>query len=128
MRMGMVLWIVEEGQEGDTSTPDLRALYHFSKELDRICVETGVPKLTMFHDHSVMAAEFDEEMEPKLSDASELLASLTSIRDAVVNGGVQFNLDGTDRTPDVLRELQESIRVAQNCQSKGKRVRLSVIP
>ena len=127
-RMSMVLWIIEEGQEGDSSTPDLWALHHFSKELDKICVEAGVSKLTTFHDNSVMAAEFDEEMEPKLSDASELLASLTKVHDVVVNAGMQFVLAGVDRTSDVLHDLDESIRVGSDCKSKGKRVRLSVIP
>ena len=124
----MVLWIIEEGLAGDSSTPDLWALYHFSKELDKICVETGVSKLSAFHDNSVMEAEYDEEMEPKLSDASELLASLTKIRDVVVNGGMQFVLAGINRTSDVLHDLNESVRVATDCKSKGKRVRLSVIP
>ena len=126
--MSMVLWIIEEGLEGDSSTPDLWALYRFSKELDTICVENGVRKLTTFHDPSVMAAEFDREMEPKLSDASELLTSLTKVRDAVVNGGTKFILDGADRAPDLLRDLEEAIRVAGDCKSRGKRVRLSVIP
>ena len=40
--MSMVLWILEEGVEGDKSTPDLWALYHFSKEFDKICDEAGV--------------------------------------------------------------------------------------
>lgn len=126
--MSMVLWIIEEGLEGDSSTADLWALYHFSKELDKICVETGVSKLTTFHDNSVMAAEFDEEMDPKLSDALELLTSLTKVRDVVVNGGVKFILAGVDRTSDVLHDLDESHRVASECEAKGKRVRLSVIP
>jgi hypothetical protein len=126
--MSMVLWIIEEGLEGDSSTPDLWALYRFNTELDEICVETGVSKLTTFHDHSVMAADFDEEMEQKLSDASELLAALTKVRDAIVNGGVKFISAGVDRTADVLRDLDESRRVASDCESKGKRVRLSVIP
>ena len=126
--MSMVLWIIEEGLAGDSSTPDLWALYHFSKELDKICVETGVSKLSAFHDNSVMEAEYDEEMEPKLSDALELLASLTKIRDVVVNGGMQFVLAGINRTSDVLHDLNELVRVATDCKSKGKRVRLSVIP
>lgn len=126
--MGNVLWIIEEGVEGDSSTPDLWALYHFSKELDKICVEAGVPKLTTFHDYSVLSDEFDEEMEPTLSNASELLASLTKARDVVMNNGMHFTLGGKDRRPDVLHDLDEAIRVAGDCQSKGKRVRLSVIP
>jgi hypothetical protein len=126
--MSMVLWIIEEGLEGDSSTPDLWGLYHFRKELDAICVETGVSKLTTFHDGSVMAAEFDQEMEQKLSDPTELLTSLNKVRDAVANDGRQFVLEGTDRTSDVLHDLTESIRVAKDCKSRGKRVRLSVIP
>ena len=126
--MSMVLWIIEEGLEGDSSTPDLWALYHFSKELDTICDAAGVSKLTTFHDLSVMAAEFGRELEPKLSDASALLASLTKVRDAVVNGGRQFILDGADRSSDLVRDLDETIRVATECKAKSKRVRLSVIP
>ena len=126
--MGNVLWIIEEGLEGDSSTPDLWALYHFSEELDKICVEAGVPKLTTFHDNSVLAAEFDEEMEPTLSNASELLASLTKVRDVVMNNGPHFTLGGEDRSSDVLHDLDEAIRVTGDCESKGKRVRLSVIP
>ena len=64
--MSMVLWIVEEGLEGDSSTRDLWALYHFSRELDRMCADAGVTKLSKFHDNSVMAAEFDQVLEPKL--------------------------------------------------------------
>jgi hypothetical protein len=126
--MSMVLWILEEGLEGDSSTPDLWALYHFKGELDTICDAAGVSKLTTFHDLSVMAAEFNKELEPKLSDAAALLASLTKIRDVVVNGGRQFSLDGVDRTSDVVRDLDETIRVATECIAKSKRVRLSVIP
>ena len=126
--MGNVLWIIEEGLEGDSSTPDLWALYHFSNELDKICVDAGVPKLTTFHDNSVLAADFDEEMEPTISNASELLASLTKVRDVVINCGTPFTLAGKDRTSDVMHDLDEAIRVAGDCKSKGKRVRLSVIP
>jgi hypothetical protein len=126
--MSMVLWILEEGQEGDRSTPDLWALRHFNKELDQICVETGVSKLTTFHDYSVMGEDFDEDLEPKLSDASELLASLTKVREVVANCGRQFLRAGNDRTSQVLRDLEEAIRVAGDCKSRGKRVRLSVIP
>ena len=126
--MSMVIWAVEEGQAGDSSTPDLWALYHFNGELDKICDEAGVSKRTTFHDISVMAAEFDQEMEPQLSDASALLASLTKVRDVVVNGGRQFILNGVDRTSDVVHDFDETIRVASECKAKGKRVRLSVIP
>ena len=130
--MGNVLWIIEEGLEGDSSTPDLWALYHFARELDKICVDAGVPKLTTFHDYSVLAGEFeeefDEETEPILSNAAELLSSLTKVREVVMNSGMQFALGGKDRKVDVLHDLDEAIRVARDCESKGKRVRLSVIP
>jgi len=126
--MGNVLWIIEEGLDGDSSTSDLWALYKFSEELDKICVEAGVPKLTTFHDYSVLGDQFDEEMEPTLSNATELLASLVKVRDVVANGGIQFALGEEDRRADVLHDLDEAIRVAGDCKSKGKRVRLSVIP
>ena len=100
----------------------------FQQGAYKICVEAGVPKLTTFHDNSVLAAEFDEEMEPKFSNASELLASLTKVRDVVMNNGMQFTSGGKDRRSDVMHDLDEAIRVAGDCQSKGKRVRLSVIP
>jgi hypothetical protein len=48
--------------------------------------------------------------------------------DVVVNGGVKFILAGVDRTSDVLHGLDESHSVASDCESKVKRVRLSVIP
>jgi hypothetical protein len=127
-RMSMVLWIVEEGLEGDKSTPDLWALYHFSEELDKLCEQAGVKKLTLFHDLSVVSAEFDEETEPKLSDPSELLMSLRKVRDGIAKESRPFVSHGKDRRADVLKDLDEAIRVAGDCQSKGKRVRLSVIP
>jgi hypothetical protein len=126
--MGNVLWIIEEGPDGDSSNRDLGALYRFSKELDKICVEAGVTELSTFHDNSVLAAEFDEEMEPTLSNPAELLASLAKVREVVMNGGMQFTLGGKDRRSDLLHDLDEAIRVARECESKGKRVRLSVIP
>lgn len=85
-------------------------------------------QLTTFHDNSVLAAEFDQEMETKLSEAMELLASLGKVREAVVKGGIKFTLAGADQTADVLKDLEESIQVAGDCKFKGKRVRLSVIP
>jgi len=126
--MGNVLWIIEEGLEGGKSNSDLWALYRFSEELDKICDEVGVPRLTTFHDYSVSASEFDEEMEPTFSNASGLLASLTKVRDVVANSGMPFTFGGKARRSDVLHDLDEAIRVAGDCESKGKRVRLSVIP
>ena len=126
--MSMVLWIVEEGLQGDSSTPDLWALYCFSRELDRICVDAGVTKLSTFHDNSVIAAEFDQELEPKLSDASELLTILTRVRDLVMTGTTQFMKNGKDYSGRLRQDIDETIRVAAACKAKGKRVRLSVIP
>ena len=124
----MVLWIVEEGLEGNSSTRDLWALYHFSRELDRMCADAGVTKLSKFHDNSVMAAEFDQVLEQKLSDPSELLTTLTSVRPLVMSGTTQFVEDGKDHSGELRQDLDEAIRVAAECKAKGKRVRLSVIP
>src|SRR6266478_5438158 len=119
--MSVVLWIVEEGLQGDSSTPDLWALYHFSRELDRICDDAGVTKLSKFHDISVTAAEFDQEIEPKLSDASELLTTLTRVRDLVMSGTTQFVKDGKDYSGRLQNDIDETIRVAAGCKAKGKR-------
>lgn len=126
--MSMVLWIVEEGVDGDETTPDLWALYQFSEDLDRLCADAGVKKLSEFHDNSVMAAEFDQEIPQIFSDASELLTTLSAIQDSVKCGSHAFVADGQDRSQDVDDDIDHAICVVTDSHSKGKRVRLSVIP
>jgi len=126
--MSMVLWITEEGLEGDESTSDLWALYEFSSKLDRICVDGRVTKISAFHDNSVMAAEFDQEIPVKFSDATSLLSTLEVLRTAVDSGSHRFIAHGEDRSSDLSHDLDEAIRVSLDCKNRGKRVRLSIIP
>lgn len=125
--MGMVLWIKEESVPGDDSTQDLWALYHFASEIDRICKSAGVTELSSFHDNSEMAAEFGEDMDPQLADPADVIRSLTAVRDATSTGEHPFTVDGEDRIQDLRAEIDEAIRVATDCQPRGRRVQLTVV-
>ena len=120
--------MVEEGCEGDDTTPDLWAIYHFSKDLDKLCHQHGVTKLSEFHDNSVMAAEFDQDIPPNFSNPQEVITSLRAVRKSVTNKSLKFESAGHDRTPDLLEELEHAIRIATDCDSRQKRIRLSVMP
>jgi hypothetical protein len=72
--MGMTFWIhVLDGRKIKENQTDLSALYRASEELDKLCDELGVEKLSAFADHTDleynMKAEFggdDDGEEPPL--------------------------------------------------------------
>ena len=125
--MGQVLWILDADAAPDVLGEDLWALCHFSRELDSICKEQGVRQLSEFHDVSEAAADFDIEIEPVISEPSDLLATLSALLPEVAQGERVFRKDGVDRRADLEAELQEAIRVARDCQEKNKKVRVSLV-
>ncbi len=125
--MGQVLWIMDADAAPDTLADDLWALSHFSTQLDRICRDRGLKKLSEFHDLSAEAAEFDVEIDRVTCPPSELLATLSPLLEAVKEGEGKFQKGGQDRRADVEAELENAIRIARELQEANRQVRVTVV-
>ncbi len=155
--MGMTLWIhTLEGRRYSRDSADHSWMHRLADELDAICAEEGVTRLSEFFDFTSLDSDgdlvddfgidpFDDEDddldEPELDDddgePSAAVAAMTWFEAdegleslgamlAAVQGGAFSELGGRE-TGDLVEELENCIKVLEDTATRGGKFHLAVV-
>ncbi len=155
--MGITLWIhTLEDRNYSTDSDDHSWMHRLSDELDEICVEAEVTRLSDFFDYTKLershSGEFvesygggdddeeDDEIESDLDDESDLAYGIEDMawfdsEDGLttlgalltaVQAGGAGDIGGRE-TGDLVEELEDCIRVLEDTVTRNGRFHLSVV-
>ena len=120
--MGNTIWILSEEIEEDEWDHSLMLTHEES--LDHLSDQLGISKLSDFYDHSILAEEYGEEIEPNFVDAEDVEYVITSLLTAISEGGA----DDLDADTDLIEELNDCLEKVQLAKNYGFQVRLAIVP
>ena len=112
--MGNTLWILEENQSTDNW--DHSEILKKSKDLDALCTKLNLSKISTYFDESILAEEFDMEIEPKYFTADIIEEMLSTLIEKV-------DLSNTK----LIDELKDLIEKAILAQEKNVKIRLALV-
>jgi len=112
--MGNTLWILEEYQSTDNW--DHSEILNKSKDLDALCTQLNLSKISNYFDESILAEEFGMEIEPKYfsADIIEMLSKLIE----------KVDLSNTE----LIDELKDMLKKAILAKEKNVQIRLASVP
>lgn len=156
--MGITLWIhTLEDRHYSTDSDDHSWMHRLSDELDEICTEAGVTRLSDFFDYTKLershSGEFvegygktaddeddEDEIEPDLDDESDLAYGVDDMAWFDANDGLQTlgvvlaavhaggaGDIGGRETGDLIEELEDCIRVLEDTVTRAGKFHLSVV-
>jgi len=113
--MGNTLWILEEYQSTDNW--DHSEILNKSKDLDALCTQLNLSKISNYFDESILAEEFGMEIEPKYFSADIIEEMLSKLIEKV-------DLSNTK----LIDELKDLLKKAILAKEKNVQIRLALVP
>ncbi len=113
--MSTTLWILEENQSTDNW--DHSKILNKSRDLDALCTQLNFSKISTYFDESILAKEFDMEIEPKYFSAD-------IIEEMFFNLIEKVDLSNTE----LINELKDMLEKSTLAKEKNVRVRLALVP
>ena len=140
--MGATIWVDVQGRAKDDLPHDNSIMLRLKDELDRLSDKLGVPKLSDFHDYSVLAAQFAEGMDVEADDKArhgemwfDPTRALTAVQ-PIYNHLTEkpedlgFRAEPSQRhwPANLMKELQNCQTVLEKTVSQGRQFRFLIVP
>ena len=120
--MGNTVWVLS--QDIDEDDWDHSLILVHEKSLDMLADQLSVKRLSDFYDYSILAEDFDEEVEPNYVSADELESVLNSLITAIRDGiAGKLNED-----TEIIEELEDCSGKVSNAKRNGSKVRFAIVP
>jgi hypothetical protein len=142
--MGDTIWVDVQGRAKDDLPHDNSIMLRLKDELDRLSDKLGVPKLSDFHDYSVLAAQFAEEMGDGVEtddkvrpgemwfDPTQALAAVRAIHNHLTQKPEDLGFEGESSRRhwpgNLMKELQNCQTVLEKAVSQGRQFRFLIVP
>jgi hypothetical protein len=142
--MGMTIWVhVLNGRKIEGNQEDCSWMYRLFPELDRICDQQGVTRLSSFFDHTDLEANMEESDDDELPldpetgwtfgiddmnwfDAAPGLGTLQRLAE-VAGGGEDLAGLPAERRHELVDELRGCIKQLEPAAAKGQKFHLAVL-
>lgn len=118
--MGNTVWILKEGQESDDWDHSL--LLTYETQLDAICDDLKISKLSHFYDFSILAEEFETQDTPKFIYPREISPDLLKLLSALKSDKSKLN------DLELIEEIEDCIKKLNEAYDLNSRVRIAIIP
>lgn len=120
--MGNTVWVLSENSDEDDWDHSLLLVHENS--LDKLAGQLGVKKLSHFYDHSILAEEYGEDIEPNYILPDDLLSVLNPLITAIRDG----DAGGLNGELEIIEELEDCLDKVLNAKNLGSKVRLAIVP
>ena len=120
--MGNTIWVLSE--DSDEDDWDHSFLLVNEKLLNKLADQLNVKKLSDFYDHSILAEEYGEDIEPNYIIPDDLESVLNPLITAIRDGDAG-KLNGN---VEIIQELVDCLEKVLNAKSCGSKVRLAIVP
>ena len=120
--MGNTVWVLSEETEEDEWDHSL--LLAHEDALNRMADQLGITRLSDFYDHSILAEEYGEEIEPNFVETEEVEFVITSLLAAIREG----NADSLNGDTELIEELNDCLEKVVIAKKQDCQVRLAIVP
>ena len=120
--MGNTVWILTQDTKDDNWDHSL--ILANEKALDKLAEQVGVRKLSAFYDHSILAEEYGEEIEPNYVSPKELTNVISNLITVIKEG----NADQLNGDNELIGELEDCLKKVLMAADQGLEVRVAIVP
>ncbi len=120
--MGNTVWVLSENSDEDDW--DHSFILINEQSLDKLADQLSVKKLSDLYDHSILAEEYGEDIEPNYIIPDDLESVLNPLITAIRNGDAG-KLNGDT---EIIEELEDCLEKVLNAKSRSSKVRLAIVP
>ena len=120
--MGSTVWVLSEDRDEDEWDHSLILVHE--KSLDMLADQLCVKRLSDFYDYSILAEDFDGQVEPNYISADELELVLYSLIKAIHDG----NAGKLNENTEIIEELEDCAEKVSNAKHNGSKIRFAIVP